>query len=420
MPARGLCVQARVEAFNVPLDDADRTVVGPREGFEGCRLPSFLAAASSPPIAPGCVRYNRTSTGRRHLSASDCVELRSSLGLVGAARQRVEQICAAHAGPVVRQHGRALFGDIAEEAPVVPAGRPRLLRLIGDSVTWNLFSMAAGLWLGAFHGHAKLEFMEKPTPGHGGGGPPTQVLYRSESGHRWISFESWFDPGPATDQLIQLKGSGFATPRPELLAAMEKASGSKALGRERAIVYLSLGSHRNNVGGDYFAMARYRRFFAELLGNLPRGSELLHAFETARGTGATPSRFTGLATNCRTTNHIIARRNAAAAQALEEACATERNCAIVDLFSASLPLIFDTKAYKTGDPVHCKDGSYPEWPLRVAFGEPPAPSAGKRAAASPPKAKPNPKALSPQARQATSQKARQAYSRAVVQKPQKK
>ena len=201
---------------------------------------------------------------------------------------------------------------------------------------------------------------------------------------------------------------------------MEKASGSKALGRERAIVYLSLGSHRNNVGGDYFAMARYRRFFAELLGNLPRGSELLHAFETARGTGATPSRFTGLATNCRTTNHIIARRNAAAAQALEEACATERNCAIVDLFSASLPLIFDTKAYKTGDPVHCKDGSYPEWPLRVAFGESPAPIAGKRAAASPPKAKPNPKALSPQARQATSQKARQAYSRAVVQKPQKK
>ena len=69
-----------------------------------------------------------------------------------------------------------------------------------------------------------------------------------------------------------------------------------------------------------------------------------------------------------------------------------------------------------------KDGSYPEWPLRVAFGEPPAPSAGKRAAASPPKAKPNPnpKALSPQARQAASQKARQAYSRAVVPKPQKK
>ena len=48
------------------------------------------------------------------------------------------------------------------------------------------------------------------------------------------------------------------------------------------------------------------------------------------------------------------------------------------------------------------------------------PIAGKRAAASPPKAKPNPKALSPQARQATSQKARQAYSRAVVQTPQKK
>ena len=61
-------------------------------------------------------------------------------------------------------------------------------------------------------------------------------------------------------------------------------------------------------------------------------------------------------------------RNVAARRAFQAACAaTSARCAVVDLFAASLPLIFDPQMFKEGDPIHPRDYTFLIPPAHEAF-----------------------------------------------------
>ena len=136
------------------------------------------------------------------------------------------------------------------------------------------------------------------------------------------------------------------------------------------MVYFSFGSHAPNVGGDATAEERFRSGIEVLLQHLPNESRILLALETARGLGV-PSRFSPIGASCQGTNTRVRARGLAAARALNAACIRyPLRCGVVDLFSGSLPYIFNSTMFKRGDPVHPKHPH--DWvkaPLATAFRE---------------------------------------------------
>jgi len=204
-------------------------------------------------------------------------------------------------------------------------------------------------------------------------GPPRWVVWRTDRPQQnsvWVSYESWYDAG-AREIGFPV---GIQTDNAKLYSTLQAA------GAAGTAVYLSFGSHSNGrVSGDFVAEQRYRRALERLVGTLPPHSQLVLALQSAWGLGV-PSRFSS--TNaCYQTNLRVEAQGRAQARALHDVCrsaggegrplalssagavlsaastgssaqARGVRCRVLDLFSATVPHIFDPTVFRQGDPVH--------------------------------------------------------------------
>ena len=430
---RRACVQVHLEASNLALN-ANAT-------NPGCRRIASLAGRQ-PLLAPGCVAPHRLPP-RTNLSAADCDELwawalqppaahgefdrtvaalraaagthrpsaleelraracpvrtarppppppppswRHAFGRRAAAphhrrerrRRRLMQEAEADAIAMVEEDARLLRR--IEEAPFeTPPPTTEWLRILGDSVTWNIRQAIAAAWMGEPSALTVVEMSHGGTPeGAPVGlthGRPSWVVFRGATTGRLASAEFYFDAGDDVGN-----ATVPAPPGADLLGALHKAScappeSGRTLApppcppRPRAptLVYLSFGSHAKQIGGGH--ERRYRPALDAVLGASSEG--LVLALETARATNATPAKFRLPASEaCLATNWRVQQRNEAAAAALRAACRHRQpgRCRVADLFSASLPLAFVREAYRPGDPVHLQGLGWPGPALRRAFG----------------------------------------------------
>lgn len=195
-------------------------------------------------------------------------------------------------------------------------------------------------------------------------GPPRYVAWTNANKSVLITYEYYADDGQGPRARVAGPLATSTAPNlPETLLHLLVQAGAP-------MVYFSFGSHAPNVGGDATAEERFRSGIEVLLQHLPNESRILLALETARGLGV-PSRFSPIGASCQGTNTRVRARGLAAARALNAACIRyPLRCGVVDLFSGSLPYIFNSTMFKRGDPVHPKHPH--DWvkaPLATAFRE---------------------------------------------------
>ena len=182
-----------------------------------------------------------------------------------------------------------------EEAPLeTTPPTTEWLRILGDSVTWNIKQAIAAAWMGEPSALTVVEMSHGGTPeGAPVGlthGRPSWVVFRGATTGRLASAEFYFDAGDDVGN-----ATVPAPPGADLLDALHKAScappeSGRTLApppcppRPRAptLVYLSFGSHAKQIGGGH--ERRYRPALDAVLGASSEG--LVLALETARATNA--------------------------------------------------------------------------------------------------------------------------------------
>jgi hypothetical protein len=142
------------------------------------------------------------------------------------------------------------------------------------------------------------------------------------------------------------------------LQCMTQAAGQKVasslFSRGPTHIYLSLGSHNKWASSD--DAPRYNAAFGRWFRGLPASCmTVILALETARDVTVVPPKYAAPGGMCQHTNLRVRERNAAALAAFRSACQRARgrqSCRVLDLFSATLPLVFSRHFYSPGDPVH--------------------------------------------------------------------
>jgi hypothetical protein len=339
-----LCVTVRVETFNVPLDDVLRTepdgatwrASNPttrRLGNIGCRKLSLAYRLEQPPLTPSCINLTQpdhASLARRLVKACNSSYYTDELHSTYPST-----VAGALSRPVCQQlHTRN--ATVGRRLVLTP--RPRWLRVLGDSVAWNVVGFLENAFFTGSVGRP-VELAR----GKSGAGPPSWMIKSSKDKRLWMSYESGFDSGGGSVAGVRLDALTHPTTGApaELITALGKAGPT--------LVYVSFGSHSQNVGGDSFAELRYRAALAGLWAAQPSGSQLVVATESARGKGV-PSKFQG--SPCQSSNLRVEGRGLAATRALRSVCPDTKQCGVLDLFGATLPHIFDANIYKLGDPIH--------------------------------------------------------------------
>ena len=106
---------------------------------------------------------------------------------------------------------------------------------------------------------------------------------------------------------------------------------------------------------DERSRARYTTGFVAWLRQQRAGVRVILSLEPAIDRSVVPKKYRNFAQECRSSNVWQQRRNQAAIDTLTAACAqspVRPSCKVLDLFSLSLPLLFDDRFYAMGDPVH--------------------------------------------------------------------
>ena len=351
-----LCATVRVEALNVPLDDVWRSFPPKSKGSDnlhGCRRLSFTGVLSQPPLEPGCL--NRTVAGGASLR-SDCPAATTLSAAKAAAAHRdllppplrpspqkwIGRPSGDRAAAVLMAHQKcSRFAHTTRQGH-----RPRWLRVIGDSITYSLRQMIQDAF---FERHAtSSNRLLKGVSVRSKAGPAKSSVARSTNSKHWTTWEVWFDTGCDAhlgcdvDFIPSIKRSV-----PEQFHANLSAAGPP-------LIVLSLGAHASNLGSDDGRLEeRYRKMLSTFWKAQPPGSELILLNEAARGMGV-PSRFSSAGGACMATNLRCQERGIAAEAALRSVCPDPERCRVVDLFSATLPHIFDKMVYSQGDPIHFK------------------------------------------------------------------
>lgn len=218
----------------------------------------------------------------------------------------------------------------------------RWMRVIGDSITWNLMGSLKQAFAGSEKWLATQELKRVQAK------KPVLICQCTESG-RCLSFESWYSMG--------------GTPRiplhnvRDLSAFVQNISGIYQ--PVPSAIYISLGSHDVLGGGDSVYMrgleAGFLHFLERML-SIGSPSAVLLATTTAIGMQM-PNKIVHIRTQrCRMTNYRVLKRNEAASRAFFSACNSQRianACRVVDLFSPTLPWIkASDRCYKQADPIH--------------------------------------------------------------------
>lgn len=381
------CASVRVERFNLALDDVMRSEFGAPPHL-GCRRLTMASGLGQPPLPPDCARLRmplRTAPSelrQQNMNGSErlataCSLLRGMTGHGETASERAAALLLAHrcAPPAWRAWRAERSPPNAHEKELGRFTGPRWLRIIGDSVAWNLVGRIKSVFLQL---HGRSGGLVETHRTSSGGGPPKSVVWRSDNAQTqqnysvWVSYESFFDGGEGPEIYFP---TGLQTKDAELSSKL------LAAGASGTAVYLSFGSHsQRHVGGDAAAERRYHRALLRLLATLPPHSKLVLALQSAWGLGV-PTRFSGTDT-CYQTNLRVEAQGRAQSRALHAACGSDGDgeearslsswlssalrgassgvkargvrCRELDLFSATLPHIFDPTIFRPGDPVHFK------------------------------------------------------------------
>jgi len=366
------CASVRVERFNLALDDVMRSEIGGAPNL-GCRRLTMAAGLGQSALPPGCVplAVRRQISLRRNSSApallGACHQLRGMAGRGETAAERAAAMMLARC-PAATPSNSSKHEKSRGRVP------GRWLRIIGDSVAYNLVGRIKSVFL-QLHNRSARGLVEetRAVPQPRDRGPPRWVVWRTDRPQQnsvWVSYESWYDAG-AREIGFPV---GIQTDNAKLYSTLQAA------GAAGTAVYLSFGSHSNGrVSGDFVAEQRYRRALERLVGTLPPHSQLVLALQSAWGLGV-PSRFSS--TNaCYQTNLRVEAQGRAQARALHDVCrsaggegrplalssagavlsaastgssahARGVRCRVLDLFSATVPHIFDPTVFRQGDPVH--------------------------------------------------------------------
>lgn len=412
-----LSVCVRVEAFNSDADDMART--GDLRKYLAIRNPADLNPARG--IALGCSRF--TVLAARQQPVVGCFNVSSGGRAAdpaaapahgGHGRPREFNAGANSVGDRTGRTDRTdrdLDGNNTSSSSVLlppredgaispPKWRPAWVRVLGDSVTH-----------GALRAGALQAALRRAYPPHdAAGGASEWLAVTSEAlnplkptGQRWelicehapadpasgkkrtwrldpphalcVSYEPWYD-GPSPS--LNVPG-----PPPRLETFVRNATAGRHL-HDGRLTYLSLGSHGKILGGDAEAERRLAVGMRAMLqaqqdavgaatgSTRPPPPRVVLALETARANYATPAKFAGSspasAFGCQLSNMRVHYRNVATRRAFTTACtAQSARCAVLDLFAASLPLIFDAEMFKEGDPIHPRDYSFVVRPAAEAF-----------------------------------------------------
>jgi hypothetical protein len=130
-------------------------------------------------------------------------------------------------------------------------------------------------------------------------------------------------------------------------------------------VLVGLGAHNSVASSDVASRERYFKGFARWLSAQRQGVRVIFSLEPARDPSVVPVKFQSNGAYCKSTNMRVKERNQAAMDAFRTACElsdVKPSCRVLDLFSPSLPLLFDTRFYDPGDPIHimrrCRQSCY--------------------------------------------------------------
>ena len=352
-----LCATVRVEALNVPLDDVWRSFPPKSKGSDnlhGCRRLSFTGVLSQPPLEPGCL--NLTVAGGASLR-SDCPAATTLSAAKAAAAHRdllppplrpspqkwIGRPSGDRAAAVLMAHQKcSRFAHTTRQGH-----RPRWLRVIGDSVTYSLRQMIQDAF---FERHAtSSNGLLKGVSVRSKAGPEKSSVARSTNSRYWTTWEAWYDNGCDTHL-----GCGDVALIPSIKMSLPEQFHANLSAAGPPLIVLSLGAHASNLGSDDGRLEeRYRKMLSTFWKAQPPGSELILLNEAARGMGV-PSRFSSAGGACMATNLRCQERGIAAEAALRSVCPDQERCRVVDLFSATLPHIFDKMVYNQGDSIHFK------------------------------------------------------------------
>lgn len=240
---------------------------------------------------------------------------------------------------------------------------PRWVHIVGDSVTWGTYKevlralAGPSATLAQQYGRSLPARIELIGYRNSRAGPPKWNVHCVKSSHgrglrearftRCSSYENWYDHG---DDM------GFSLPPTPTQVSSLVANATGSYAESPPVVCFSLGSHSEHIGADELAARRYANSFERLVGGTPRDTKLVLALTTALGGGGPPAKFRSFGL-CHATNLRVLRRNEAATQAFLDACVAHGRgvpslCAVLDLFSPTLPWIFEPAVYASQDPVH--------------------------------------------------------------------
>ena len=351
-----LCATVRVEALNVPLDDVRRSFPPKSRGgdpLHGCRRLSFTGVLSQPPLEPGCL--NLTVAGGASLR-SDCPAATTLSAAKAAAAHRdllppplrpspqkwIGRPSGDRAAAVLMAHQKCSRPHTTRQGH-----HPRWLRVIGDSIAYSLRQMIQDAF---FERHAtSSNRLQKEHWVKSKDGPEKSSVAHSTNSRYWTTWEAWYDNGCDTHL-----GCGDVALIPSIKMSLPEQFHANLSAAGPPLVVLSLGAHASNLGSDDGRLEeRYRKMLSTFWKAQPPGSELILLNEAARGMGV-PSRFSSAGGACMATNLRCQERGIAAEAALRSVCPDQERCRVVDLFSATLPHIFDKMVYSQGDPIHFK------------------------------------------------------------------
>eukprot|EP00967_Tisochrysis_lutea_P102776 scaffold154853_cov28-Tisochrysis_lutea.AAC.1 len=153
--SRALCAVVRVEAINLPLDDVTRSFAS-REAMSdyGCRRLAVPSGLEQEPLPPSCLHINAPDLqSASSLASTLCNPRRNATGGKEVFPVSRDTSLVEHevAGATSLNHDSAVANLVPRicrhaershyHARKVESGsrqRPRWLRIMGDSVTWNL------------------------------------------------------------------------------------------------------------------------------------------------------------------------------------------------------------------------------------------------------------------------------------------
>ena len=168
---------------------------------------------------------------------------------------------------------------------------------------------------------------------------------------------SWTFPAQNRFQRCVSAWQKHSEPLRERMPALPVMKATRLFAHGPTHVYYLAGSHNPQVADDVTSRRRFERGYARWLGMQRSDASVVLALQTANDPTVEPRKYRRLDGTCMLSNARVHARNRASLEAFwRSRCLSARRelsrCRVLDLFTPSLALLFDTHFYSPGDPVH--------------------------------------------------------------------